>query len=146
MADDDPPTKMGHDPKSAFRSARIFLLGHCVEARQGDFGVFITAAEWLDVNYGRLMRQLFLHQLGGQSLTVIEPTAQPFDDAATTAAISHFYRGFKAGELSGCRVCADSKMLGDLKKWARHCIGGRLEAENRWSHLMRKQRPVHTGM
>ncbi|MCC7542806.1 MAG: hypothetical protein IT379_41710 [Deltaproteobacteria bacterium] len=27
-------------------------------ARPGDHGAYVTAAEWLDVNYGRLVREL----------------------------------------------------------------------------------------
>jgi hypothetical protein len=53
----------------------------------------VTAAEWLDVNYGRLLRQLFLGPLGGRAITLIEPTAQPFPDAATTAAVTTFEIG-----------------------------------------------------
>jgi methylase of polypeptide subunit release factors len=70
-----------------------FLLATVMKARAGDFGAFITAAEWLDNDYGRLLRDLFLADLGGQRLTVIEPTARPFPDAATTAVITAFEIG-----------------------------------------------------
>jgi len=50
-----------------------FFLATVLHAKAGDFGAFITAAEWLDVNYGSLMRAMFLNGLGGQSLTVVEP-------------------------------------------------------------------------
>ena len=39
---------------------------------------------------GKLQRELVLHELGGRRIVVIEPTAQPFPDAATTAAITAF--------------------------------------------------------
>ena len=40
------------------------------------------------MNYGKLVRELFLNDLGGQGITVIEPTASTFEDAATTSAIT----------------------------------------------------------
>jgi adenine-specific DNA-methyltransferase len=70
-----------------------FFLATARHAVPGDFGVFVTAAEWLDVNYGALVRALLLGPLGGRSITIIEPTAQPFPDAATTAAITTFAIG-----------------------------------------------------
>jgi adenine-specific DNA-methyltransferase len=70
-----------------------FFLATVLQASPGDFGSFVTAAEWLDVNYGSLMRELFLRDLGGQGLTVVEPVASPFSDAATTAVISTFEIG-----------------------------------------------------
>lgn len=61
--------------------------------RHGDFGVFVTAAEWLDVNYGSALRALLADGLGGTALHVLEPTAMPFADAATTGAITCFRIG-----------------------------------------------------
>ena len=62
-----------------------FFLATAGHARAGDFGSFVTAAEWLDVNYGRLARDLFLGDLGGHRLTVIEPAALPFARHRVTA-------------------------------------------------------------
>ncbi len=81
-----------------------FFLATALYASRQDFGCFITASEWLDVNYGRLVRQLFLNELGGQSLTVVEPTARPFSDAATTALISTFQIGTKPKKVRLRRV------------------------------------------
>jgi hypothetical protein len=39
-------------------------------ARSGDFGAFITSAEWLDVNYGDALRRLLADRLGGVALHV----------------------------------------------------------------------------
>jgi methylase of polypeptide subunit release factors len=52
-----------------------FVLAIARRAAPGDFGAPITAAEWLDVNYGRLVRDLFVGPLGGEGIVVIEPTA-----------------------------------------------------------------------
>jgi hypothetical protein len=59
-------------------------------ARSGDFGAFITSAEWLDVNYGDALRRLLADRLGGVALHVLEPTAMPFTDVLTTGAITCF--------------------------------------------------------
>jgi len=85
--------ELGHDASQLAGLHVHFFLATVLKAAAGDFGCFITAAEWLDVNYGKLVRDLFLGELGGQGITVIEPTAQPFDDAATTAAIAVFEFG-----------------------------------------------------
>lgn len=110
-----------------------FFLATVLNARPGDSGALITAAEWLDVNYGKAVRDIFLGELGGQGIVVVEPTAAPFPDAATTAAISFFRIASKPASVRLRRV----KKLGDLKD-----LGGgrsvrreRLEAEQRWSRL-----------
>jgi hypothetical protein len=59
-------------------------------AKDGDYGAFITSAEWLDVNYGSVLRNLLAAELGGTSLHVIDPKAIPFPDATTTGAITCF--------------------------------------------------------
>ena len=67
-----------------------FFLATLAHARAGDVGVYVTASEWLDVNYGQLVRDLLLGSLGGQSIHLVEPKAMPFPDAITTAAITCF--------------------------------------------------------
>jgi hypothetical protein len=110
-----------------------FFLATALNARKGDFGALITAAEWLDVNYGELLRDLFLGKLGGQGIVVIEPTATPFPDAASTAAITFFRVGSKPASVRLRRV----KRLKDLKDLSggRLVRRERLEAERRWSRL-----------
>ena len=131
---------LGHEASQLSGLHVYFFLATALKAQSGDFGAFITSAEWLDVNYGRLVRQLFLNQLGGESLTVIEPTARPFEDAATTGAISTFVVGSRPPSIRVARV-ADSKTLGDLTN-GQQLHRGRLESESRWSHLMRKPRQI----
>jgi hypothetical protein len=67
-----------------------FFLATAEHARPGDFGAFITSSEWLDVNYGRLVRDLLLGDLGGLSLQVLSPESMPFSDATVTGAITCF--------------------------------------------------------
>ena len=45
-----------------------FFLKSLELARTGDYGAFITAAEWLDVNYGSVLRQALADGLGGLAL------------------------------------------------------------------------------
>lgn len=112
-----------------------FFVATAHLAKAGDFGAFITAAEWLDVNYGALLRSLVLGQLGGKGITVVEPTAQPFPDAATTAAITTFEIGSKSKSIYFRRVdnlCG----LAPIDK-GRRILRDRLTTESRWSYLTR---------
>jgi adenine-specific DNA-methyltransferase len=120
-----------------------FFLATVLQAKVGDFGSFITAAEWLDVNYGRLMRAMFLNGLGGQSLTVVEPTARPFADAAATAVISTFQIGSKAKSIQIRRV----DNAGQIEPFQGGLVvrRDRLEREARWSHLTQRTKAVPTG-
>jgi adenine-specific DNA-methyltransferase len=112
-----------------------FFLATAEHARMGDYGAFITSAEWLDVNYGRLVRQLLLDGLGGQSLHVLEPEAAPFADATTTGAITCFRIGDKPRSIKVRRV-AKTGDLGRLDK-GRLVSRQRLAEANRWSVLTR---------
>jgi len=112
-----------------------FFLATAASAKPCDAGAFITASEWLDVNYGSLVRSLILGDLGGKSITVIEPTAQPFPDAATTAAITTFEVGAVPQSVNFRRVDSLGK-LGDIAK-GRKVHRDRLAVESRWSHLTR---------
>jgi hypothetical protein len=120
-----------------------FFLATVLHATPGDFGSFITAAEWLDVNYGQMIRDLFLADLGGQSITVIEPTARPFVDAASTAVITTFEIGSKPKSIKVRRV-NDIESLEPLASGS-VLHRNRLETQARWSHLTRRSRPVPPG-
>ncbi len=112
-----------------------FFLATACNARPGDFGAFITAAEWLDVNYGSLMRSLIAGELGGHGVTVVEPTAQPFPDAAATAAITTFEIASKPASVFFRRV--DSLRDLDGLNTGRRVHRDRLITEARWSRLTR---------
>lgn len=112
-----------------------FFLVTARYAKEGDFGAYITAAEWLDVNYGSLVRSLILSRLGGQGITVIEPTALPFPDAATTAAITTFEIASRPTSVFFRRV-ATLRDFDGLNK-GRRVHRDRLFSEPRWSFLTR---------
>lgn len=121
-----------------------FFLATVVKAQPGDFGAFITAAEWMDVNYGRLLRQMFLGPLGGKSITLVEPTVRPFPDAATTAAITCFEIGAKPRSVRLKRV-DELDAFGNVDDGGRLLRRERLEAANRWTPLTRLQRKTPEG-
>lgn len=120
-----------------------FFLATVLLARAGDFGSFITAAEWLDVNYGRLLRQLFVGDLGGRSITLIEPTARPFPDAMTTATITCFEIGArpKSIRLKRCSTLSELGSLGSGQLIRRE----RIEGASRWTPLTRSARKRPEG-
>ena len=120
-----------------------FFLATALKAKKDDFGVFITSAEWLDVNYGKLVRELFLNDLGGQGITVIEPTSRTFADAATTSAITQFVIGSIPEKIRVKRsTSADQENALTGGRWL---VRERLQTESRWSQLTRKARDLPKG-
>ena len=119
-----------------------FFLATARHARPGDLGALITAAEWLDVNYGRLVRDLLLGALGGESVHLVEPAVPVFADATATSAITCFRPGqdVAAGQMVRAvrldRVASPAE-LGSL-------AGGTpvpvqvLRDEARWGPLLRE--------
>ena len=76
-----------------------FFLKTSEIAKSGDFGAFITASEWMDVNYGSVLRKMLADGLGGASIHLINPNAKVFDDALTTGAITCFRVGNRPNQL-----------------------------------------------
>lgn len=124
-----------------------FFLQTRLLARPGDLGIFITSAEWLDVNYGAALRQLLLEHLGGVALHVLEPALRAFAGTAATAAIACFRVGETAAPVR-VRSVAHLADLADLA--GPHALAGgtrvaraRLQAAPRWSAIVRPpQRPA----
>lgn len=112
-----------------------FFLATAQLGKPGDYGAFITGSEWMDVNYGSLVRQLLLDGLGGDSVHVLDPTVAPFADAQTTGAITTFKVGTAPSSMKLRRVNKVSD-LGDLSK-GRKVSRQRLAESSRWSVLTR---------
>lgn len=121
----------------------LFYLATAQHGRAGDVGCFVTSAEWLDVNYGKVVRELLLENLGGEAIYVIEPESLPFGDTATTAAIACFRLGSKPPKLRlrGVPSVADLPTLDGGHEIARE----RLIASPRWSHFVRTSKPIPQG-
>jgi hypothetical protein len=120
-----------------------FFLATLMHARDGDLGAFVTASEWLDVNYGQLLRELLCGPLGLQRLEIIDPRAVPFSDAQTTAVITCFRVGVRSASVAVRR----SATTGQLKL----CGGRRLAARDlatsrRWSNLTQRAPANGSGM
>ena len=118
-----------------------FLLKTRLLARHGDYGVFITSAEWLDVNYGDLVRRLLVRDLGGLAVHRISPAAAPFAATATTAAITSFRVGYGGPmRLRAVRDLEDFALAGGVP-----VARSRLERAVRWSPLLRSRRDAPLG-
>jgi len=111
-----------------------FFLATALLAVPGDAGALVTAAEWLDVNYGRLVRALLLGPLGGESIHVLDPSAAVFADAAATSAITCFLPGTRPRSVRLRRV-ASVTGLGELAAGTR-VPAAALRAASRWGPLV----------
>ena len=120
-----------------------FLLATLERARPGDHLVFVTAAEWLDVSYGSLVREMLLEHLGGQSLHRIAATAEPFPDAATTAVIVCCEIGTRPTALRLQSVDRTRK-LRDLSG-GRRVRRDRLSQARRWTPMFGPSRHLPEG-
>lgn len=120
-----------------------FFLATAIGAKKDDVGTFVTSSEWLDVNYGAVIRALLLDGLGGQSIHFLEPAATPFHDTATTAAITCFRVGDRPRSMRLRRV-KTLKDLGDLSG-GRPIARDRLLEARRWTPLIRAKSVVPEG-
>ena len=120
-----------------------FFLSIASRARAGDYGALITAAEWLDVNYGQVVRDLFLNRLGGQAVYIVDPKAEPFPGTATTAAVTTFKVN---GTPTSARFARVDSLDGlDSLTGGRPVRRERLISESRWSHFTRTPRHAPAG-
>ena len=92
-----------------------FFLKIARKANSGDYGAFITASEWLDVNYGQLVRDLFVDRLGGLSVHVIDQKAEPFPGTATTGA-NHNFHGERQSSVNSVRPNFATVEPGQIKR------------------------------
>jgi adenine-specific DNA-methyltransferase len=127
--------RFGHEASQLAGLHVHFFLATAQHARAGDAGLLITAAEWLDVNYGRLVRDLLMGVLGVSDIQVIEPSASPFPGTQATAVITGFEVGSRP-ERIGLRRVSTIAELGRLDS-DHHVPRARLETEPRWSPLTR---------
>jgi adenine-specific DNA-methyltransferase len=127
---------LGHRISGLAGLHAYFFLATALLGRPGDVGCFVTSAEWLDVNYGAIMRALVLGQLGGQSLHIVEPKALPFQGTQTTAVITALEIGTQADSIR-IQDVESLPQLKDLASTGRPVARERLTEEPRWSGLLR---------
>jgi SAM-dependent methyltransferase len=118
-----------------------FFLATALRARPGDVGCFITSAEWLDVGYGKVLRELLRDHLGLTSISLLHESAEAFDDAMTTAAVTCFKVGSDDSPVLVSRVSDFKAADGadDARPVPRcHLVG-------RWGNLIRNGRRREDG-
>ena len=83
---------LGADKASKLAGLHLHFFARTGEiAKPGDVGVFVTAAEWIDTNYGAALRASLCAALGGVSVHVVDAKGEPFPGVMTTAAITVFH-------------------------------------------------------
>lgn len=104
----------------------------------GDLGCYVTAAEWLDVNYGSSLREMLSNGLGGRDLFVVDSDMRVFEDAMVTVAITGFAPGSKSAGMRFMQVHS-TQALKSLPQGEAVPIET-LKAEHRWSVLVKGNR------
>ena len=135
---------LGHTVSGLAGLHAYFFLATAAIGRAGDVGCFVTSAEWLDVNYGSIIRQLLLGKLGGEAIHVVEPQALPFEGTATTAVVVNFRFGERPRSVRFRPVTALGD-LGDLATTGEPVTRERLAEASRWSPFLRTRHQVPEG-
>lgn len=108
-------------------------------AREGDYGAYITSAEWIDVNYGATVREMLADGLGGASLCILKPEAMPFGETLTTGAVTCFRAGQRRDSLTVKNIdsldALDPLDAGEELRWAD------IAGAPRWSTFIRRGSP-----
>lgn len=136
--------QLGHAVSGLAGLHAYFFLATAALGRPGDVGCYVTSAEWLDVNYGAIVRQLLLGKLGGEALHVVEPQAMPFEGTATTAVVTTFRVGERPESIR-IRPVARLGDVGDLGMAGEPVARERLLEATRWSPFVRTRRQVPAG-
>lgn len=113
-----------------------FFLATATFAQPGDVGCFVTSAEWLDVNYGAIVRNLLVGALGGESIHVMSPESLPFQSVQTTAAITTFRVGSTESHLR-LRTVEKVAEIAPLESAGLPISRERLNEAPRWSVFLR---------
>ena len=109
---------------SGLSGMHAYFLAKVAELwRPGDRGVFVTSAEWLDVNYGSFMKSLLLDRLGLDELHVHDKSSRVFETADTTAAV------FSFGTCGEWVTMATPSSRGTFRRDA-------LQGMQKWSHAL----------
>jgi adenine-specific DNA-methyltransferase len=117
-----------------------FFLRTLQLAAPGDIGCYLTAAEWLDVNYGSALRGMLTNGLGGQGVFVVDPSVALFGDAMVSAAITCFAPGRARASIRFAQVRVAHELLDQT---AGSAVPPPAAAqEPKWSFLLRGGRPA----
>jgi hypothetical protein len=131
-----------------------FYLKSYLLSKPGDVGCFVSAAEWMETNYGQSMRLLFC-LMGGESLIRVHPSERIFHDALTTSVIVTWSIGAK-GDVNVCDLALRAvqsqflvkrEQLRALPKWPGygHAVPPHLEVQPVLGDYFRINRGQVTG-
>lgn len=122
----------------------IFFMAVVSKSAPGDVGCLLTSSEWLDVNYGRAIRDALLNGAGGRSVHILRPEARAFEDAMVTASIMCFQRGHEASSI---RIQSARRLeeLHDIGHKGRRVSRARLEAAGSWTELLSPAKKTPQG-
>ncbi|MEC5149521.1 methyltransferase [Cryobacterium sp. GrIS_2_6] len=135
---------LGHKVSGLAGLHVYFFLATGLLGKKGDVGCYVTSAEWLDVNYGSVVRSLLTETLGGEQIHVIDPEAEPFEGTQTTAAVTTFRIGSPV-ESIGFRTVPTLAALGALSDTGNPVAYARLVEASRWSTFIRTRTLVPEG-
>jgi len=136
----------GHNiPSSKLAGLHVHFFAKTLQlSKEGDYGVFITSSEWLDVNYGKVLRHMLTNGLGGLSIHVLSPESLPFNDAHTTGAITCFKVGSTQTSIKFRSVDSPSD-LKNLSEGGHKVSKSLLNASSRWSIYVKRTRSSTAG-
>lgn len=115
-----------------------FIVAAAAAMHPGDVLCFITAAEWLDVNYGSGVRALMLDGLRAEEVHLLDARTPAFEDAASTAVIV-------CARSGGTAEWIRFKTARSLSSLVRLGVGGRLvsmsdlEGARSWGRIARNE-------
>ena len=136
---------LGHTQVSTRAGLHAYFFFSAREiGKDGDVGCFLTASEWLDVDYGRAVRTLLLDGLGATAIDVLHPETQAFKAVESTALVTCFKFGSK-------RRTIRFRQVKEIEELATLATGNQLKvaafsASHRWTSLLTvKDDPVPRG-
>ena len=102
--------ELGHSCSQLAGLHLHFFLKTLELSKPGDLGCFVTAAEWLDVNYGQSLRDLMTNGLGGKAVFVVSAQVPVFDDAMVSAAVTCFAPHSDASSIQFRRIQTEQEL------------------------------------
>lgn len=111
-------------PSSSLAGLHVHFLAHIADLwRDGDFGLLITSAEWMDVNYGNFARQLLTARLPMARMRLFDRSVRLFEGTDSTAVVFSFSDVLReevdVTMPDGSNVRIPLKVLNASQKWSR---------------------------
>ena len=115
-----------------------FIVAAAALAKPEDVLCFITSAEWLDVNYGRGVRELMMDGLRAEEIHLLDSSAEAFGNVATTAVIICARAGGNAEQVR-LRSASSLNSLLSLSTGGRLVARAELQLATAWSKIARNR-------